>query len=78
MVLVQAKVMDSTHLELSRPIAASCGVKVFVIVAESANTDAERQQWLEGSAESIGRAYGDSEPDYTQAMVREANLDYSA
>ena len=78
MELVQAKVVDSTHLELSRPIAASCGVKVFVLVTGLTDADAERRQWLDGSAQSLGRAYGDSEPEYSQAMVREANQDYSA
>ena len=76
MVLVKAKVMDSTHLELSRPISITRGRTVFVALAESAEQDAERQQWLEGSAASLQTAYGDSEPEYTPAMVRESNPDY--
>ena len=76
MVLVEARVMDSTHLELSRPIAASRGRTVFVSVAEPAERDAERRQWLAGSVASLQAAYGDSEPEYTAAMVRENNPDY--
>lgn len=76
MVLVQAKVLDPTHLELAKPIPAGRGGNVFVVVAESADADAERQQWLESSAASLQGAYGDSEPEYTPSMVRETNPEY--
>ncbi len=76
MVLIEAKVMDATHLELTKPITAKRGKKVFVVVAESAEQDAERREWLEGSAATLCSAYGDSEPDYTPDMVRESNQDY--
>lgn len=78
MVLVEAKVMDSTHLELSKPIEARKGVIVLVSVAESAEKDAERQQWLAASSSSLQMAYGNSEPDYSAGMVRERNPDYGS
>ena len=77
MMLLKARVMDSTHLELSRPIATARGRTVLVSVAEPAEQDAERRQWLANSAASLQAAYGDSEPEYTPAMVRESNPDYS-
>ncbi len=76
MVLVQARVLDSTHLELDRPITASRGGHVLVVVAESTDADAERQQWLEASSGSLRNAYADSEPEYNPAMVREINPGY--
>ncbi len=76
MVLVEAKVVDSTHLELSKPIAARQGLTVFVSVVESGQKDAERQQWLAASAASLQAAYGESEPDYSASMVKENNPDY--
>jgi hypothetical protein len=78
MVLVQAKVLDSTHLELARPIEANRGGTVLVVVTGSAYADAELQQWIDGSSESLRRAYGDSEPDYTPSMVREPNPGFGA
>lgn len=78
MVLVEAKVVDSTHLELLRPIGADQGRTVFVSVAESLERDVERQQWLAASCETLRAAYGESEPDYTPSMVRESNPDYSS
>ena len=76
MVLREARVLDSTHLELSSPIAGIRGRTVLVSVAEPAEQDAERRQWLAGSAASLQAAYGESEPEYTPAMVRESNPDY--
>ncbi len=73
MVLVQAKILDPTHLELTEPIAAGHGGYVFVVVTESTDPDAERRQWLEKSSESLQDAYGDSEPEYAPSMVRENN-----
>ena len=75
MVFVEAKVMDAMHLELSKPISVTRGRTVFVVLAESSDHDSERKQWLEGSAASLRTAYGDSEPEYTAAMVRESNPD---
>ena len=76
MVLVSAKVLDSTHLELSKPIVARKGLTVLVSVAEPGEADIERQQWLAVSAQSLCTAYGGSEPDYSASMVKEINPDY--
>jgi len=77
MVVVKAKVVDSTHLELSQPIAAPGGETVLVSVAESGEQDDERVQWVATSAEALRSAYGESEPDYTPAMIRESNEEYA-
>jgi hypothetical protein len=78
MVLVQARVLDPTHLELAKPIAAGRGGNVLVVVTESTHADAERREWLEGASQSLRDAYGDSEPEYTPSMVRETNPGYGA
>jgi len=76
MVLVQAKVVDATHLELAEPIAGPLGRKVLVSVAESTGEDTDREQWLRVSVEGLRSAYGDSEPEYSPGMVRERNPEY--
>ena len=76
MLLLEAKVMDSTHLELSSPIALGRGRKVLVSVAESAERDVERRQWVAAGAAGLQAAYGDAEPDYSLAMVKESNPGY--
>ena len=78
MVLVQAKVEDATHLELHEPIGGQVGREVLVTVAESSDADADREQWLALSVEGLRSAYGDCEPEYSPAMVREPNAEYEA
>jgi len=78
MVVVQAKVVDATHLELSRPIPGPVGRRVLVSVAESSDADGDHEPWLTLSLEGLGSAYGDSEPEYGSAMVREQNPEYEA
>jgi hypothetical protein len=77
MVVIKAKVIDATHLELSRPIAAPDGGTVLVSVAGSGEEDDERLQWLATSAEALQSAYGESEPAYTLPMLRESNPEYA-
>ena len=76
MALMKAKVIDSTHLELSEPIAACKGLIVLVSVAETGDADVERDEWLNASGASLQAAYGDSEPEYPVSMVKETNPDY--
>ena len=47
-----------------------------MVVAESTERDGERLQWIEASKVGLEAAYGESEPEYTRAMVREANAAY--
>jgi len=72
---MEAKVVDSTHLELSKPITERQGKIILVAVAEGGE-DAERQQWLAASTSSLRAVYGESEPDYKSSMIRESNPDY--
>ena len=77
MVVIKAKVIDATHLELLTPIAAPDGDTVLVSVAGAGEEDEERLQWLATSAEALQSAYGESEPAYTPSMVRENNPEYT-
>ncbi len=76
MVKLTARVMDPTHLELSEPIGMSRGRTVLIVLAESAEQDVEREQWLAGSADSLRSAYSAVEPEYGPSMVKESNPDY--
>ncbi len=78
MVMVQARILDPTHLELAKPIAAGHERNIFVLITEQPHADAEKQQWMDASSESLQNAYGDTEPEYTPSMVREANPEHRA
>ena len=38
----------------------------------------ENSQWQAASRETLARAYGENEPDYCAAMVKESNAEYQA
>ena len=78
MVVVSAKIIDATHLELAKPLTASYGKAVRVFIAEAGERDNEDKQLLALSLEWLQSAYGDSEPEYTTAMVKESNPEYKS
>ena len=68
MVLVEAKVIDSTHLELSKPIETPQGQKVLVSLAEPNSEGEERDDWFYLSAQGLQSAYGEFEPEYKPSI----------
>jgi hypothetical protein len=78
MVVVSAKIIDATHLELAKTLTASYGKAVRVFIAEADERDTEDKEWLALSLEGLQSAYGDSEPEYTTAMVKESNPEYKS
>ena len=61
---VHAEVTDATHLTLCQPMTLPTGT--FVVV-EIVAADSDRETFLDASASLLERAYGDDEPDYSQA-----------
>jgi len=60
---VQAKIKDPTHLELMHPLNAEVGSIIVLEIPQSS----EREEFLSTSAALLERAYGDEEPDYSDA-----------
>jgi len=63
---------DGEHIVLDEPFELSPNAPLTVIVLSTAalEPDSERAEWAALSAESLARAYGDDEPDYTLADLR--------
>ena len=78
MVMVEARVVDATHLELTRPIDTPPGGKVIVSLLDPAYEDKDRDSWLALSLGTLASAYGDSEPEYTAGMVKEPNPEFGS
>jgi hypothetical protein len=76
MVMVEARVVDATHLELTRPIDTPPGGRVVVSLLDPAHEDKDRESWLALSSETLASAYGEYEPEYTARMVKEPNPEY--
>ena len=63
---IEAEVEDSTHLILQTPLNLPVGSKVLLEVL-SPEAAAERDDFLTASAALLERAYGENEPDYSDA-----------
>ena len=75
---LKATVVDPTHLKLSRPIPVGTGQVVYVAFFHPEAEQNENSQWQAASRQTLEKAYGDDEPDYCAAMVKESNEDYQA
>jgi len=73
---VQARVVDSTHLELFKPIDVTPGKNIEISVISQDLYDQERNEWTTISSRGISSAYGESDPDYPISLVKEPNAEY--
>lgn len=76
MTVLEARMIDATHLELSEPVDLPAGRKLVVSVVEAGESFDERRQWLAASEASLEGAYGETEPDYSMDQVKEPNPEY--
>ncbi|MCP3964055.1 MAG: hypothetical protein GY719_40000 [bacterium] len=76
MTVLEARMVDATHLELAEPIDLPPGRRLVVSVLEVDEQAEERQAWQAASSESLQAAYSDSEPEYSLDLVKEPNPEY--
>ena len=77
MTILEARMVDATHFELSEPIDLPPGRRLFVSVVDIDEQTEERSQWLRASEESLAAAYSDSEPDYPLNLIKESGSRWS-
>ena len=73
MIVMEARVVDPTHLELAHPIAMPEGGTVTVSVVDVGPEDDERTAWAALGTAGLAAAYGDSEPEYTADLIVDLN-----
>jgi hypothetical protein len=66
---------NGTQVVLDESFSLEPNMKLLVTILPS-ETDDERDDWLRLSANSLETAYGDDEPEYTLADLKEANPEY--
>ena len=74
--VVHARVIDATHLELEAPIHAQQGDFLVLSLTSHREVDPYRASWIALSARGLAEAYGEDEPDYSVRHVREPNTEY--
>ena len=58
---------DGKTIRLDEPFELPEGARLMVTVLEPEQSDQERETWFELSARGLARAYGDAEPEYSDA-----------
>ncbi len=76
MTILEARMVDPTHLELAEPVDLPAGRRLVVSVVEVDDGPCERRQWLGASEATLQTAYCDSEPDYPLDLLKEPNPEY--
>ena len=66
---------DGKQILLDEPFDLEPNMELIVTVRYKAVHE-EREAWARLSLESLERAYGDDEPDYSLDLIREANPEY--
>ncbi|MBM4044570.1 MAG: hypothetical protein FJ279_05610 [Planctomycetes bacterium] len=66
---------DGNQILLDEPCELEPNVKLIITVLPK-SSDEERQDWVRLSLESLARAYGDDEPEYSLDLIKEANPEY--
>jgi hypothetical protein len=60
---------DGTHIMLDEPYDLQPGTPIAVTVFPN-QADLETAQWLRIASAGLARAYGDDEPEYTDADIK--------
>ncbi len=63
--VVHARVIDATHLELEEPIHAQQGDSLVLSLTTNRDVNSDRASWIALSASGLAEAYGEDEPDYS-------------
>ncbi|MDT4898212.1 MAG: hypothetical protein QOH25_3289 [Acidobacteriota bacterium] len=66
---------DGKQILLDEPFELEPNAELIVTVLPK-SSDGERDDWARLSVESLARAYGDDEPEYSLDLIKEANPEY--
>ena len=76
MQMIESQVIDATHLELFQPIQIPPHSKIMIAVIAVEDLADEREFWYQLADQGLAMAYGDDEPDYSLAVIKEPNPEY--
>lgn len=71
----KARVIDSRHLKLMKPIKIAPGSTVLITI-EPVEGVAEAQEWYLFSSQGLENAYGEDEPEYSIKGIKVPNPEY--
>lgn len=68
---------DGQQILLDAPYPLEPDTPLLVVVLPMGGVNDEREDWLQSSAAGLARAYGNDEIEYSSALIKEANPEYS-
>ena len=68
---------DGKQILLDEPFELEPDAKLIITVLPKSLGE-EREDWARLALESLERAYGDDEPEYSLDLIKEANPEYEA
>ena len=68
---------DGEKIQFAIPFALRPGDRLIITVLPQEEELAEREDWYALSAAGLAEAYGDDEPEYTLAHIKEWNPEYA-
>lgn len=66
---------DGRQILLDEPFEIEPNTELIVTILPK-SSNGEREDWARLSLESLARAYGDEEPEYSLDLIKEANPEY--
>jgi hypothetical protein len=66
---------DGKQILLDEPYELEPNMELMITVLPK-SSDEEREEWARLALESLARAYGDDEPEYSLDLIKEANPEY--
>jgi hypothetical protein len=75
MELIEAQVLDESHLKLSHKLTLPPGARIFITISASDQVE-EEQAWVRLAAQQLEMAYGEEEPDYSVQSIKQPNPDF--
>ena len=66
---------DGKQILLDEPFELETDTELIVTILPK-SLDDEREDWARLALESLARAYGDNEPEYSLDLIKEANPEY--
>ncbi|MDX2082085.1 MAG: hypothetical protein SFU53_14970 [Terrimicrobiaceae bacterium] len=71
---------NGSHIDPVNPVEIPENAKLFILIATPETVEDQdedfRVDWYALSTRGLSRAYGDQEPDYSDAMIKEPNSEY--
>ncbi len=69
---------DGKQICLDEAYDLEPNARLIVTLLPTEKSDEEHERWLTLSNQKLEQAYGENEPEYSENLIKEVNVDYEA